>query len=633
MLHLCFPVKFDLAKLRRMCKNKEEKKRQNMCGITGFLSQEENKKEIIRKMTNKIAHRGPDGEGYYIEKEIALGHRRLAIVDIKNGAQPRKSKNLVITFNGEIYNYQKLRAKLKQKGYHFKSDTDTEVLLYGYEAWGKELPKKLRGMFAFAIWDTKNKTLFCARDHFGMKPFYYYKNNEVFMFGSEIKSFLEHPKFKKKLNQKAINLYLSFSFNPMNETFFKDVYHLEPGNILIFQKNQIIIEPYYSVSFSKNKKEDRELEDSISHIIQQAVKCHTRSKVEIGAFLSSGVDSSYLVSLAKPNKTYTVGYSNLQYSEIDYAKELSNALKINNFQQKITQSCYQKAVKEMLYYMDEPLADASAVSLYLLAKLASKEVKVVLSGEGADEFFGGYHTYKDELSFKFYQKIPFFIRNKIAILFSKFPEFKGRNFIVRRGTKLEDRYVGVNPIFTQKELAKVLCYVPSIKNNQITKPIFQKYQKENNLRKMQGLDIHFWLAKSILLKADKMTMANSIEARMPFVDKEVFKLASTLEIKHKITKETTKIILRKVAKKVIPTKAYQKEKKGFPVPLREWIKKEELYQEIKRTISQEFVKTYFHQDYLLKLLEQHKSNKKDNYKKIWAIYCFIKWYEIYFFKG
>lgn len=603
-----------------------------MCGIVGIVSKEKNKEEIIKKMAKRMTHRGPDGEGYYIDENIALGHRRLAIIDVNNGSQPmfNENKDVIVIFNGEIYNYLELQKELKQKGHKFTTNSDTEVLVHGYEEWEKELPKKLRGMFAFAIWNKKNKTLFCARDNFGIKPLYYYQNEEVFMFGSEIKAFLEHSQFKKVLNKELIGPYLSFSFTPTLETFFKGVYCLAPGKSLILKDKQIKIEEYALVNFKEETKEFNKVIEQISQTMKESVKYHMQSEVEVGAFLSSGIDSSYIVSLAKPNKTYTVGYQHPKYSEIEYAKELSNKLKIKNRNKKITKEEYMKALEKMLYHMDEPFCDPAAVSLYLVSQLASKEVKVILSGEGADEFFGGYNTYQEEVNYKLYQKLPFWFRYRLAQIFKRFPEGRVSNFVVRRGTKLEEQYVGVNRIFSEEQSKKVLSFSSTFVNKEITKPTFETHKNNDNITKMQAIDIQFWLAKNILLKADKMTMASSIEARTPFVDKEVFKIASTLPSKYKVNKKNTKVALREAAKKDIPNEAYKKKKLGFPVPLREWMKEDDIYNEIKATIKKDYVAQFFHQKYVLKLLEQHKNNKKDNYKKVWAVYCFIKWYEIFF---
>lgn len=604
-----------------------------MCGIVGFINKRDYKEneKIIKKMADRIVHRGPDGEGYYYENGMALGHRRLSIIDLATGDQPmfNEDNQMVIVFNGEIYNYIELREELK-KNHEFKTSSDTEVIIHGYEEWGNDLPKKLRGMFAFAIWDRHKKTLFCARDNFGIKPFYYYQNENVFLFGSEIKSFLEHPDFKKELNKEILGPYLSFSFTPTTETFFKGVYRLDPGCSLTYQNGEAKIERYYNIEFNPQKHDFNEVVDTINNTMKESVSYHMLSDVEVGSFLSSGIDSSYIVSLAKPDKTYTVGYDDPKYNEIEYAKDLADKLKIKNISKKITKEEYKNIVPKILYHMDEPSSDPAAIMLYFVSNLASKDVKVVLSGEGADEFFGGYNNYREEVDLKWYNKIPYPLRHLAALIFNLLPEFPGRNFIVRRGTNLETDYIGVNKVFSERERKKVLTCVDNIKNKDITKPIFETVKGKDNITKKQAIDIHFWLIKDILQKADRMTMANSIEGRVPFIDKEVFGIASTLTEKEKVTKENTKVALRKAAQKEIPNESYKKKKLGFPVPLREWLREDDFYYEVKNTFEQDFVSEFFNQNYILKLLEEHRNHKKDTYKKVWTIYCFIKWYEIFF---
>lgn len=603
-----------------------------MCGIVGFIDKEKNKDKIIKKMADRIAHRGPDGEGYYTDKNVALGHRRLSIIDISTGKQPmyNEDENIVIVFNGEIYNYKALMSELKKLQHKFTTKCDTEVLVHGYEEWGSDLPNKLRGMFAFAIWDKKNETLFCARDNFGIKPFYYYVNDDTFMFGSEIKSFLEHPKFVKELNKDLLAPYLTFSFTPTTETFFKGVKRLDPGFSLTYHNGEVKLEKYYAYEFKEKNRSFDEAVKEIGEVMEDSVKHHLESDVEIGSFLSSGIDSSYIVSLAKPDKTYTVGYDIPKYSEISYAEDLASRLNIVNISRKINKEEYMKIVPKVMYHMDEPFCDAASIALYFLSELAARDVKVVLSGEGADEFFAGYNTYRETVDMSFYNKIPYFMRHIVAVILGYLPEFRGRNFLVRRGTKLEDEYIGMNRVFSDKEASKVIGHKSKIKNKDLTAPIFNKFKDKNDLIKMQAVDINFWLVKDILHKADRMTMANSLELRVPFIDKEVFSLASSLEMDKKVTKENTKVALREAAKKVIPNESYKKKKLGFPVPLRAWMSESDVHEEIENTFKQEFVSDLFNQKYILKLLDNSLKGKKDTYKKVWAIYAFIKWYEVFF---
>lgn len=601
-----------------------------MCGIAGIIGKDKNNKKYIKKMCDRIAHRGPDDENYYIGKNVALGHRRLSIIDISGGIQPMFSndKRYVVVFNGEIYNYQELKEELNDYDYQTKSDT--EVLLSGYIKWGSDLPKHLRGMFAFAIYDTKEDTLFAARDPFGIKPFYYYQTDETFLFASEIKEFLEHPAFEKKFNQKILPSYLSFSFTPTTETFFEGVYRLDAGSYLTYKDKHLEIKKYYKLEFPIEKKDYEETVDKIEEVMKDSVNHHMISDVEVGSFLSSGIDSSYLVCLAKPNKTYTVGYDIPRYDETNYAKDLAEKIGIENKNKKISKEEYMEALDKVIYHMDEPASDPAVVALYFVSQLASKDVKVVLSGEGADEFFGGYNYYREEVDFAFYNKIPFLIRHGISKICSLFPSVRGINFLVRRGERLEDSYIGVNKVWQDRERKKLLKQKIELQNKEITKPIYDEFKDESTIVKMQAIDIHFWLMKDILQKADRMTMANSLEGRVPFVDKEVFKVAASLPLDYKVTKDNTKVALRSAAKRSIPNEAYKKKKLGFPVPIRDWMREEDLYQEIKKSFESEIAQSLFNTKYLLKMLEDHKNKKRDHYRKVWNVYCFLKWYHIFF---
>ena len=601
-----------------------------MCGIAGFIGKDKDKKKILKNMCDRIKHRGPDAQGYYVKGDVALGQRRLSIIDIEGGKQPMFSKDekLVVVFNGEIYNYQELKSELSD--YPFQTNSDTEVLLYGYKKWGSELPKHLRGMFAFALYDIEDKTLFCARDPFGIKPFYYYQNGGDFMFASEIKAFLDHPKFKKEFNETILAPYLSFSFTPTTETFFKGVKRLDAGYSLTYKDGEMSLNRYFELNFDIKKEDYDKTVDNISKVMSDSVNHHMISDVEVGSFLSSGIDSSYIVSLAKPDKTYTVGYDIPRYDETNYAKDLTEKLGIRNINKKITKEEYMQILPKIMYHMEEPASDPAVVALYFVANLASKDVKVVLSGEGADEFFGGYNYYREEVDCAFYNKIPFFIRHGISKFFSLFPPVRGINFLVRRGEKLEDSYIGVNKIWSEKEARKILKNKPVLKNKDITKPIYDEFKDKNNIVKMQAIDINFWLMKDILQKADRMTMANSLEGRVPFVDTEVFKVASSLPIEYKVTKENTKVALRDAAKKVIPNEAYKKKKLGFPVPIRDWIKEDDVYKEVKRELNSKVAKKFFNTEILLKMLDEHKNGKKDNYRKVWNVYTFLKWYDVFF---
>ena len=603
-----------------------------MCGIVGFVDKTKNKDKTIKKMADLIKHRGPDSDGYYTDEDVAIGFRRLSIIDLGNGSQPiyNEKKDKLVFFNGEIYNYKFLREDLEAKGHKFSTNTDTEVLLHGYEEYQEELLSMLRGMFAFVIYDIKNKELFGARDFYGIKPFYYALMKDSFMFGSEIKSFLAHPSFKKELNRDMLEQYLTFQYSVGEDTFFKNVYKLRPGHYFKYKNDKLTIDKYYEIEFSPNN--DKSLEDwtkDIRELLDDSIKAHKISDVEVGSFLSSGVDSSLIAALSDVDKTFTVGFEDKRYSEIDYAKDLSKNIKVKNISKVITKEEYFKKFPEIQYYMDEPLADPSAIALYFVANLASKHVKVSLSGEGSDEIFGGYNIYHEPYSVSWYYKIPYFIRRFIGILVYPFRHHRGFNFLYRRSRKLEDRYVGNAFMFEPQEVKKMVNFEVSGKTyKDLTKPYYDKIKDYDDVTKMQYIDFNFWLIGDILLKADKMSMANSLEVRVPYLDRILIDGARHLPTKYKIKDGQTKYVFRKVANDVLEDKVAKKKKLGFPVPIREWIKEDSIYKKIEDVFKKS--SEFFDVDYILKLLSDHKEGKKDNSRKVWTIYSFLIWYQEYF---
>ena len=602
-----------------------------MCGIVGFAPVKENGAEILKQMMDRIAHRGPDGEGQFVDEYVALGHRRLSIIDLAGGTQPMATEHLVVVFNGEIYNYLELKKELENKGHHFKTNSDTEVLLHGYEEYHYEIVNHLRGMFSFALYDTTTHELFCARDHFGIKPFYYYFDQEHFLFASEIKGFLDHPDFKKELNRDVLDIYLKMNFVAGGKKFFKNVKQLLPGHYLVYKDKQVEIKRYYSIQFKDQYKSDQEMIQAIDQIMKDSVKHHLIADVEVGSFLSSGIDSSYLVSLARPQHTYTVGYNDERYNEISYAQDLAQQLGIENKSKIINKEEYLNILPKMMYHLDEPTADPAAVALYFVSELASQDVKVVLSGEGADEFFGGYNTYRGDIDSGIYGKIPFFIRHFISRICKHLPTIKGVPFLIRNGERIEDYYVGVNPVFSEQDCKHLLRDTSHLHtHDDIVAPLFKNLGKATNIQKRQNVDLQTWFIKDILQKGDKMTMAHSIESRVPFTDKEVFHVASQLKDNQKVTKENTKVLLRQAAKKVIPNEAYKKKKLGFPVPLREWMREEDLYQKVFNGLQTPIIKELFDDQKLISMLEDHKNQKHDYYKKIWTVYCFSLWHQVFF---
>ena len=603
-----------------------------MCGFVGYINKEKDKKDNIKKMADLIAHRGPDSEGYYTDENIALGFRRLSIIDLNNGSQPiyNEDKSKVIIFNGEIYNFGPLREDLIKKGHTFTTKTDTEVILHGYEEYGEKILDKLRGMFAFVIYDKNTMELFAARDFYGIKPFYYAKMGNTFIFGSEIKSFLIHPHFKKELNSKMLEYYLTFQYSPGNETFFKNVYKLMPGHYLKYKNGKLEVKKYYEIKFKEDKtKTYDEWKKGIKKRLADSIKAHKISDVEVGSFLSSGVDSSFIAASSDVDKTFTVGFNNEKYSEISYAKDLSEKINTQNISKVITREEYFKKLPNIIYYMDEPVADPSAIALYFVTELASENVKVSLSGEGADEIFGGYNIYQEPLTDAWYYKLPYPIRFVIGKVASIFPHKRGINFLIRRGKKLEDRFVGNAFIFNNHEVKKILKNKRQTKGFQdLTKPYYEKVKDKDEVTKMQYIDFNFWLIGDILTKADKMSMANSLEVRVPFLDRPLIDDALGLPTEFKTDKNTTKKIFRDIASEVLEDKVSTKKKLGFPVPIRVWLKEDETYESVRKVFMQD--NKFFNQKAILKLLDDHKKGKADNSRKIWTIYVFLIWYEIFF---
>lgn len=606
-----------------------------MCGFVGFTNKISDSGEVLSRMTESIKHRGPDSEGEYIDSDVALGFRRLSIIDISTGSQPifNEDGSKVLVFNGEIYNYRDLRAELIDKGHTFTTNTDSEVLLHGYEEWGDQLLNRLRGMFAFVIWDKKSKEIFGARDFFGIKPMYYAEMNGTFMFGSEIKSFLCHPSFEKKLNTDALENYLTYQYSPCAETFFKGVYKLLPAHWFRYKNGIMKTERYWSVNFDDDNKPDlEEWVNRISSTFRDSVEAHKIADVEVGSFLSSGVDSSYVAAVANVDKTFTVGFGeDERYNEIGYAKEFSKYIGKENISKVITADEYWGEFPKIQYHMDEPLADPAAVALYFVCKLASESVKVVLSGEGADELFGGYNIYKEPDDVAIYNAVPMPIRREIGKLCSRLPHKRGVNFFIRRGKTLEERFIGNAYIFSESERKDILA----IKTNapaaaEITKPFYDMVKGKDNVTKMQFLDINLWMTGDILLKADKMSMANSLELRVPFLDKEVMALAQRIPKKYRVTKENTKYAMRMAAHRACPPRTADKKKLGFPVPIRVWLKEDEYYNKVRAEFESENARKFFKPEKLISLLEDHRDGKYDYSRKIWTVYTFLVWYKVYF---
>ena len=577
-------------------------------------------------MAQAIFHRGPDDVGNFADEKVALSMRRLSIIDLGGGHQPIESTDgrYLIFFNGEIYNYKEIKKELSD--YQFKTDSDTEVILAGYIKWKEGVLEKLRGMFTFAIYDREKKELFIARDFFGIKPLYYIK--EPFAFSSEIKSFLEIPGFKPEVNDAAVFNYLSYQYNPLEETFFKNVYKLLPGHYMTVDANTgaLEIKKYWQFEFQPNESlDERETSEKILETMKDSVAHHMIADVPVGSFLSGGIDSSIIATLMqkirgdKKIKTFTVGFESL--TEGKEAKETSEPLGTDHHEITVGPQEYFDALPKAVWHFDEPVADPSAIGLYFLAREARKHVKVVLSGEGADELFGGYNIYLAPFA---YRKLAWLPKSFIN-LFLKLPfEFFGKNYLRRVFSKLSNWYIGNASIFKEDEVRK-LWNGPSMSRYYLDN-LYGEIKSLSDSTQMQYIDIHTWLVGDILAKADKMTMAHSLELRVPFLDMEVAKLAQTLPDTFKWRGGVTKYLLREAFKKILPESTRKRKKLGFPTPVRSWFtrEREDIYKTI---LENSYIKDKMDTLYVRKLIDDHTSGRTDNSRKIYLLLVLAIWYD------
>ena len=615
-----------------------------MCGIAGFAitGSVTDPQRVIELMGDRIKHRGPDGAGYHVDDAVALAHRRLSIIDLEGGSQPMYNEDgsLVIVFNGEIYNYRDLREDLLARGHVFATASDTEVILHGYEEYGRDVLDKLRGMFAFVIWDSKAKKLFGARDIFGIKPLYYYRENGEFMFGSEIKSFLDHPGFEKRIDRARIPEYLSYEYIPYENTLFAGVYKLMPGCWMEWSADEFQTGCYHRMQYKIDESLTLdEWADRIEEVFTESVKAHQIADVEVGGFLSSGVDSSYVVERVFDQgtsiRTFSVGYEEEQYSELPYAQSFSEELGVDNIANKISADDFFDAMGDIQYFMDEPLPNPSENPLYFLAENAAKHVKVVLSGEGADELFGGYPNYLQEDHLAAYErKVPRPVRRALGAIAGALPQVKGQHFLTHGAMEPWERNSRADYVFENEERQQYLADKIVSEDPQVySKRYYDEAADVDPVTQLQYVDMKTWMAFDILLKADRMSMAHSLELRVPFLDKRVLELALTIPTRHRVLDDESKVALRRAAARRLPERVHSKEKLGFPSPLATWLREEKFYNRVRDAFAGEVAREFFVPEKLMELLDDHRAQKVSNMQKIWSFYTFIVWYEEFFGEG
>lgn len=616
-----------------------------MCGIVGYTNTKVtmDHERIVKAMTDLVTHRGPNDYGQYIDEKsgTVLGFRRLTIIDFsKEANQPfyNHDGTLVQVFNGEIYNYQELRAELQEKGHTFISETDSEVVLRGYEAWGKDVLTRLRGMFAFAIWDAKTESLLLARDFFGIKPMYFTENtlDGSFLFGSEIKSFLAYPQFKKELNPKALRPYLTLQYSATEETFFKGVYKLPPATCLRYQNGSWEMEKFWDYDYDATDEPLEVYVKRIQEVMRDSVDYHLRADVKVGSFLSGGIDSSYIAALSKPDDTFTVGFKDYEgmFNETELGSRLSDILGFRRHSRLLTSDECFDVLPTIQYQLDEPQANLSTIPLYFLAELASQHVTVVLSGEGADELFGGYDAYRDTKLMTQFKRLPLSLRKGIAKVFRRVPSAHLRDAFHRGSQTVEESYLGEAYIFKDKEAMRLLKEPYQVGPNafDLAGEVYATVADKDDLTKKQVIDIAMWMPGDILLKADKMSSAHSLELRVPFLDKEVMKVAETLPAKYRVNGLTTKYALRTAALAELPEEWAKRPKVGFAVPMKDWLREEKHHQYVKEVFSRDYVKKFFDQERLMAYLDAHYQGKGMYQRKIYTVLAFLIWYDEYFVK-
>ncbi|WP_347305361.1 asparagine synthase (glutamine-hydrolyzing) [Corynebacterium sp. SA-MJD20WY100] len=622
-----------------------------MCGLLALLSASGNAGDYVDAVERALPcmrHRGPDAAGTWHDDDAAFGFNRLSIIDIEHSHQPLRwgpegeENRYALTFNGEIYNYVELRAELKELGYTFNTEGDGEPIVVGYHHWGANVVEHLRGMFGFVIWDTKTKTMFAARDQFGIKPLYYATTPAGTVFASEMKCILEMAEdlgLDLSLDKRAIEHYVDLQYVPEPESLHANIRRVESGStVTLTPGGEVLNTRYFKPQFPVQQVpagQEQQLFDRIARALEDSVEKHMRADVTVGSFLSGGIDSTAIAALAKrhnPNLlTFTTGFEREGYSEVDVAAESAEAIGVEHIVKIVSPEEYADAVPKIMWYLDNPVADPSLVPLYFVAQEARKHVKVVLSGEGADELFGGYTIYKEPLSLAPFEKIPDPLRRGLGKLSQILPEgMKGKSLLNRGSMTMEERYYGNARSFNFEQMQRVIPWAKrEWDHKEVTAPIYAQSQGFDPVARMQHLDLFTWMRGDILVKADKMNMANSLELRVPFLDKEVFKVAETIPYDMKISHGTTKYALRKAMEQIVPAHVLHRKKLGFPVPMRHWLAGDELYGWTQDVINESQTEDIFNKKEVLEMLKEHRDGVSDHSRRIWTVVAFMIWHGIF----
>lgn len=625
-----------------------------MCGLLAMLTANGDAEHFVPAIESGLPcmhHRGPDAAGTKNDDHAVFGFNRLSIIDLAHSHQPLtwgpedNPERYKLTFNGEIYNFIELRAQLQAEGgYEFHTSGDSETIVVGYHHWGENVVDHLRGMFAFVIWDSETETMFVARDQFGIKPLYYATTEAGTVFASEKKSILAMADaigLGLDLDRRAIQHYVDLQYTPEPESLHNEIRRVESGCTVTLQPGgEVEAKRYFQPTFQVTpvpKGSEQALFDRIAEVLDDSVAKHMRADVTVGSFLSGGIDSTAIAALAKRYNpdllTFTTGFEREGYSEIDVAAESAEAIGAEHIVKVVTPEEYVNAIPKIMWYLDDPVADPSLVPLYFVAETARKHVKVVLSGEGADELFGGYTIYKEPLSLAPFEKLPAPMLRGLRKLGEMLPEgMKGKSLLDRGTQPMEDRYYGNARNFNFEQLQRVLPWAKEEwDHREVTAPIYAESKRlgMDPVARMQHLDLFTWMRGDILVKADKINMAHSLELRVPFLDKEVFEVAQTIPHDLKIANGTTKYALRKALEDIVPPHVLHRKKLGFPVPMRHWLAGDELFGWAQDTINESQTDEIFNKPQVMEMLEEHRDGLSDHSRRLWTVLCFMVWHGIF----
>jgi asparagine synthase (glutamine-hydrolysing) len=607
--------------------------------------------DAVSGASHLMRHRGPDEPGTWSDEAVVLGFNRLSIIDIAHSHQPLRwgppesPDRYVLVFNGEIYNYLELREALRSEfGAVFATDGDGEAIIAAYHYWGTAALKRLRGMFAFALWDTVEKELFCARDPFGIKPLFMATGSGGTAVGSEKKCLLDLAEvlgIDVGIDDRAVQHYTVLQYVPEPETLHRGIRRLESGSYARVRPGKPpevtrYFTPVFTAKpFTSSPGDAQRRYDEITAVLEDSVAKHMRADVTVGAFLSGGIDSTAIAALAMRHNprliTFTTGFEREGFSEVDVAVASAEAIGARHVTKVVSQAEFVAALPEIVWYLDEPVADPALVPLFFIAREARKHVKVVLSGEGADELFGGYTIYREPLSLRPFDYLPGSVRKTLGRASKPLPEgMRGKSLLHRGSLTLEERYYGNARSFSDAQLRAVLPgFREEWTHTDITAPLYATSEGWDPVARMQHIDLFTWLRGDILVKADKMTMANSLELRVPFLDPEVFAVASRLPADQKITRATTKFALRKALEPIVPAHVLNRPKLGFPVPIRHWLRAGELLDWAYATVDASQAGGLIDIAAVRTMLDEHRSGESDHSRRLWTVLIFMLWHAIF----